>query len=173
MRKIILPLYIAVLLFTACNNKADEADNNVADSTELVTDDSAFYYMPDSLKLLGTTLYKWKVDFDAKTIKPNPLLKNGTANVDSIIKGINLLHPDVQLRKVNMSNDTLYTEIPNSTYLGESIGDSGAAAYFAEAVINLTGVEGVKFVRIDFKEGSHASPGVWTRDDYRNYKEIK
>lgn len=173
MKKIILMLIASTLLIAACNNNAGEGDNMIADSTQLVTDDSAFFYMPDSLKLVGTMLYKWKVDFAAKTIRPNPLLKNTAANVDSIIRGINLMHPDVKLRKVSMSHDTLYTEIPNSTFLGESMGDSGAAAYFAEVVINLTGVEGVKFVRIDFKEGSHASPGVWTRDDYKNYKELQ
>lgn len=173
MKIFILLLSVSSLLLASCSNNAAETDYNTGDSTQLVTDDSAFFYMADSLKLAGTQLYKWKVNFDSKTIKLNPLLKKATANVDSIIKGINLMHPDVQLRKLSMGGDTLYTEIPASDYLGEGIGDSGAAAYFAEAVINLTAVDGVRFVRIDFKQGSHASPGVWTRDDYKDYKEVQ
>jgi hypothetical protein len=53
------------------------------------------------------------------------------------------------------------------------MGTSGAAQYLAEVIINLTSVNKIKYVKIDFDEGSHATPGIWSAKDFNYYKEIR
>ena len=108
-----------------------------------------------------------------KLISKNPDFKNSNFFIDSIIKGLNLKYREIPLEKIKLSHDTLYTQIKNSEYLGEQIGSTGAAFYLAEAVINLTSVNGVKYVNLDFAEGSHATPGVFTRKDFEDFKVIE
>jgi hypothetical protein len=52
------------------------------------------------------------------------------------------------------------------------MGTGGATFYLAETVINLTSVNNVRFVKIDFEEGSHASPDIWSKEDFSDYEEI-
>ena len=105
--------------------------------------------------------------------KRNLKFKTEYLNVDTLIKGFNELYPNIKLDKVKMSGDTLFTKIIDSEYLAERMGTSGAALYLADVIINLTSVEGVKYVKIDFDEGSHASPGIWSAKDFSDYKEIR
>jgi hypothetical protein len=119
--------------------------------------------------MTGINLYVWKVDFENKTKTKNPNYKEQYSNIDTIIKGLNSIHPKIQLNKIKVSGDTLYTEIKDSYYLGESIGTYGANAYIADAVINLTSVKNIHYVKIAFEDGSHISPGTWRKDDFNNY----
>ena len=172
---------IAIFLFS-CNshqgvpdsaNKADTQNAaTVADTQKIQPADSTLKdLMRDTVKNEATLLYIWAKDFDKKTKEKNPYLKKQYQHVDSIIKGLNESNPGIKLEKIKFSGDTLYTEIRNSEYLGEQMGSTGAEAYFAEAIINLTSIKGIKYVKIDFHGRSHASPDVWSRDDFKDYKE--
>ena len=145
------------------------------DSTrQLINQDtSPTVVIADTSKSTGTILYVWLVDFDNKTKKRNPKFKSKYLNVDTLIKGLNELYPNIKLDKVKISGDTLFTNILDSEYLGERMGTSGAAQYLADVIINLTSVDKIKYVKIDFDEGSHASPGIWTAKDFNDYKEIR
>ncbi|XZF15047.1 hypothetical protein ACTHGU_02850 [Chitinophagaceae bacterium MMS25-I14] len=66
----------------------------------------------------------------------------------------------------------MYTAIADSHILTQQMGSTGAAQYLAEAIINLTAVKGIDFVKIDFEEGDHAAPGIWSRKDYEDVKDI-
>jgi hypothetical protein len=114
----------------------------------------------------------WLVDSDKKTKTKNPKFKQEYLNVDRLISALNQIHPNIILDKINISGDTLFTEIRDSEYLGERIGSYGAFAYIAEVVINLTSVKNINFVKIDFEDGSHISPGTWSKKEYLNYKEV-
>jgi hypothetical protein len=116
--------------------------------------------------------FVWVVDFYKKTKTKNQKFKPEYLNVDTLIKGLNEIYPDIILDKIKVSGDTLFTEIKDSEYLGESIGSDGAFAYIADVVINLTSVKNINFVKIDFDDGSHISPGTWSKKEYRNYKEV-
>jgi hypothetical protein len=50
------------------------------------------------------------------------------------------------------------------------MGTSGADCYLAEKIFTLTENDLIKFVRIEMNYGSHASPGLYNRD---NFKDIK
>jgi len=126
-----------------------------------------------AMLLDSVQLYVWQVDYEHKTKKKNPKFRDGYFNVDNLIKGLNQSYPKIQLDKIKISNDTLYTEIKDSYYLGESIGSYGANAYIADAVINLTSIQNIRYVKIDFEDGSHISPGTWSKEEFENYTETK
>ncbi|HET6243768.1 MAG TPA: hypothetical protein VFF35_04530 [Bacteroidia bacterium] len=126
----------------------------------------------DTLKTSGAIPYVWLVDFDKKTKTKYPKLKQGYLNVDTLINGLNQTYPNIILNKIKISGDTLFMEIKDSEYLGERIGSNGAFDYLADAVINLTSVNNINFVKIDFDDGSHISPGIWSKREYGNYKEV-
>ena len=117
--------------------------------------------------------YVWIIDFDKKTKTRNPHFKQQYLNVDTLIYVLNQVHPDIILDKLKISGDTLFTEIKDSEYLGERIGSNGAFAYIADVVINLTSVKNINFVKIDFEDGSHISPGTWSKKEYRNFKSVQ
>ncbi|MFN2458648.1 MAG: hypothetical protein ABR502_10630, partial [Chitinophagaceae bacterium] len=116
--------------------------------------------------------YLWSVDFESKTKKRNPAFKKEYMDADTLIKGLNELYPNIKLEKVRISGDTLFTEIKDSEYFGERIGSTGAASYLADVIINLTSINKIKYVKINFDEHSHASPGVWSLKDFSDYKVI-
>jgi hypothetical protein len=155
------------------------SDNSLGNATRdtsqqaISQDKAATGQQNDTLKKPepGTYLYVWAVDFEGKSKQKNPRFKENYLNVDTLIKGLNQLYPNIRLERVKISRDTLYTSIKDSEYLGERIGSYGAEAYIADAVINLTSVPNINYVNFDFEDGSHISHGTWGKDDYKEYKE--
>ena len=43
----------------------------------------------------------------------------------------------------------------------------------ADAVINLTSVKNIDFVKIDFEDASHISPGTWSKREFNNYSVLQ
>ncbi len=166
---------ILSFLFFACNESSTELKSVDKDTTrQLINKDtSPKIIIADTFESAGTILYVWLVDFENKTKKRNPKFKSEYLNIDTLIKGLNQLYPNIKLDKVKISGDTLFTNILDSEYLGERMGTSGAAQYLADVIINLTSVDKIKYVKIDFDLGSHASPGIWTAKDFNDYKEIR
>ncbi len=50
------------------------------------------------------------------------------------------------------------------------MGSSGAETYLAEVTFNLTEINGINFIDIQFPEGDHASPGIYSRTDFGQKK---
>lgn len=107
---------------------------------------------------------------DLKTIKRNLMFNKANLEIDSIVKGLNLRYPNVTLEILKQSKDTLYTFIKNSEYLGERMGSTGVEDYFANAIVNITQIPTISFVNFALEEGSHVAPGVWSVNDYKNYR---
>jgi hypothetical protein len=112
------------------------------------------YELPDSLLV-------WNVDDVNKTITRNIPPDTMLTNPQQIV-----------IRVVSISNDTIYTKIDNAEYLTQRAGTYGASEYISTVVINLTSLPNIRYVNIDFIPGSHASPGVFTKDNYSDYKEV-
>ena len=173
-------LYVATisLFVISCNQNKNAKNENVTDTVAIVptytdtngigSNDEIFDEEAESQNYLV-----WKADLDSKLVTKNPDFKNSNLFVDSIIKGLNLKYREIPLEKIKLSHDTLYTQIRNSEYLGEQIGSTGAGFYLAEAVINLTSVKGIKYVNMAFAEGSHASPGVFTKKDFEDFQIVE
>ena len=90
-----------------------------------------------------------------------------------VVNGINSVYPGVRLRLLNVSNDTVYAVIDSAYMLTERMGSFGAAEYLSTVVINLTTIENINFVSLEFIPGSHAMPGVYSKENYSNYTEKK
>lgn len=168
MKYLFLIATMAVML--SCSNNAN--DSSDSDTTSL----TGAELRPSELteqeqKRKREQYFIWEVDADKKTMTKNPQLLPEFFDVDTLIAGLNEMYPEIKLEKVRVANDTLYTQIKDAAYLTDRMGSLGAEQYIAQAVINLTSIEGVKFVRIDFPEGSHASPDVWSRESFAAYKE--
>lgn len=112
------------------------------------------------------------VDANFKSIKRNRMFERSNLNADSIIKGLNLVYPKVHLEKNKQTNDTLYTFIRDSYYLGERMGSTGVDAYLANVVFNITAISNIHFISISLEEGSHISSGVWSSKDFKDYKHL-
>lgn len=170
--KRVLVFFLPVLLW-ACGNKADKAAAN--DSTGKTVAEQDTTEVPES-ELPPTdrrAYYIWMADTEAKTKKQNPVVHPSFYNVDTLITGLNEMYPQIRLEKSRIGHDTLYTKIADATYLTEQMGSAGSEQYIAQVVLNLTTVQGINFVRIDFAEGSHASPDVWSKNSFSDYREVK
>lgn len=80
----------------------------------------------------------------------------------------NNLYPEVELQFKKISGDTLYVKIPESNYLTQQMGTTGAEMYMANATFNLTELPGIKYVNFDFNEGDHAAPATLSRGNFES-----
>jgi hypothetical protein len=163
------PFLIFIVFIISCSDQSTKTTSPDITKEKSIFDTTLRSTTGNTSKVSGTNLYVWEVDFENKTKSKNAQLKDEYLNLDSIIKGLNILYPKIQLDKIKISGDTLFTEIRDDYYLGESIGSYGANAYIADAVINLTSVKNINFVKIDFEDGSHISPGTWSKKEFKSY----
>lgn len=145
MRNLIFIL-LASLFFISCNNKGDQP---AADGDTLTA--PATYYW-EATDTGGLAIVRHEGD--------GP----GAFSIDSVIAFLNTKYPNVQLAFVRTSHDTLFTRIPESTYLTQQMGSTGPTYFFGEAVYNLTEIPGIRYVNFDFEEGDHALPGTRSRE---------
>lgn len=164
-----LILIAGLISILSCNNSNKEVEKSNIDSSKLV--DSSYTEIWDSGYEIvhANPLYIWEVNAEKKTLRKNPSLASMNINADSVINGLNREYDQVKLEKISISNGTITLRINDSDYFTNQMGSSGASQYLAQAVINLTSIPGIKFVRLEFKQGSHASPGTWSRRDFPGY----
>lgn len=168
MKKYLFPLLVCFI--ASCATKEEKQDTEEVVTTEPV--DTVVNEMPVKIYNPNTELYVWRATADYEK-KKNPALAAPSLPVDSLIKGLNEYYENVFLEKVKQGGDTLYTVIRESEHLTQRMGSTGSEIYVADVVLNLTSVPGIKYVKIDFKEGDHAQPGVWTAANFKSYKEKK
>jgi hypothetical protein len=161
--------YILLIGFTflivSCVQKNKKSDSIKESTTQSID--------TNIQKMYSGCYYVWSVDFEEKVMKMNPKVKENDANLDSVILGLNCLYPKIQLTGKVFVKDTLLLNIDDSEFLTQRMGTSGAAQYLAGAIINLTSIKEAKFVRLNFEEGDHAGPGIWSRKDFAVYKILK
>jgi hypothetical protein len=160
--KNITPFLAILFLLNACNNSADNYDKE-----KTTTDTLAFGENPTD------TLVFWNVDEQHNTRTKVLTEKIEQPNAQAIINGLNMVYPDVVLLYVNIANDTLHLAIPQSDKLTRQMGSAGAAQYFATACVNLFEISSINYIHFDFKEGDHARPGVFSRQQFDDIKEVK
>jgi len=126
------------------------------------------YYDFDSESI---TKFYWHSEFD--TVKNHEFLNKGKL-LDSIgqtpVELIEILNRRKSLSKIELidfSKDTIRIRILNDEYITEQMGSSGAYCYLGETVFTLTENNLIGFVRIEMNYGSHASPGIYSRIDFK------
>lgn len=162
-----------LVILMACNNNGKNASTADSAENESGQENDAVALKEEPVVTDKKLFYIWQVNADAKTKTKNPALQNSFYNVDTLITGLNENYPRIKLEKTRLGHDTLYTMIGDAQYLTEQMGSAGAEQYVAQVVLNLTSVQGINYVRIDFAEGSHASPDVWSKESFNDYKELQ
>lgn len=154
-----LPLILLAtiaLSIVSCSapDKVPEADN--LDSFETVTEqpDTVLFWTVNSEKRLKERVFKDTI------IITEP---------QSVVNGIRSIYPNVDLQFKKVSGDTIFVHIDSASVLTDDMGTYGANEYIATVVLNLSSLPNVNYVDMDFKEGSHASPGTFAKERYRNY----
>ncbi len=147
-------LILAGLLFIACNNSADEPEDD-GDTTNL-----------------APPVYSWQASLNDSTgkleVKKSDTVGPDSLSVPAVITYLNAANTNVQLTFIKTSGDTVYLKIPDPMYLTQQMGSSGPTIYLAQAIYSLTEVPGIKYVNLDFEEGDHASPGTFSRESFKD-----
>ena len=75
-----------------------------------------------------------------------------------------------KIEYLNILSDTIQIRIFNDEYLTEQMGTTRAYCYLGETVFTLTENELIKYVKVEMDSGSHAIPGIYNRDDFKDLK---
>lgn len=117
------------------------------------------------------TSFYWHTEFD--TILNIEYLIRGNF-LDSIshtpfelIEILNNRKPKCKIEYIDQNRDTIHIRIINDEILSEQMGSTGAFCYLGETVFTLTEIDLIEFVSIDMNYGSHASPGIYQRKEFK------
>jgi len=162
-------VFVILTLLLSCNSgneknvTADvEIEDTVFESPSTASGDSALYIRNKSLL--------WQIDSKGFKLQKPKVPGIDTMSAKNIIQLINTNYDSIHLDYVKTSHDTIYVHIPHSEMLTQRIGSTGAEIYMASATWSLTELKGVKYVNYDFQEGDHASPGVYSRNNFKNFQ---
>ena len=168
--KLFIVLILSIALMASCTS-----DNKKNVSPEVEIEDTVFEgapaYKEDSTLFVKNKSLLWHVD-DTKGFKLQKPKVPGidTFSAKSLIQLLNNNSDSIYLDYIKTSHDTIYVHISHSEMLTERIGSTGAEMYMASTTYSLTELKNIKYVNFDFEEGDHASPGVYTRDNFKNFQ---
>lgn len=91
-----------------------------------------------------------------------------TIDPEFIQKQLNLTYPDVIINNIDQKDDVMNVIIEDATFLTQQMGTYGAQEYLLHVVYAFTSLPDIKAVNFQFKEGDHAEPRTYTREDW-NY----
>lgn len=164
-------LLFAIILFAVgCSSGTNETEEVIIEEEEVV-DTPGTSGMEDPSLTVTTKPSLWTVEYEdqsnsEKLKKPEDIQISSLSATD-LINVLNETFDDVQLKFDKISHDTIFVQIPDSEKLTQQMGSTGSYNYMATTVFNLTELDHIKYVRFDFKEGDHGSPGTFTREDFK------
>lgn len=156
-QSVIKPFFIAAIFFAAMNFvSCNNTDTETKDTEQT----------QDSTRL--TELWKFEFDSVANDMQIVTLrsFDKDTLQAATVINFLNQQYPEVKLEYVKTTADTVCTKIPDSDYLSQHMGSAGADFYLKSATYLLTDLKGINYVSFDFREGDHALPGVYKKQDW-------
>ena len=159
MKKIIIAA-TAIAMFSCNQGNKDEVTIAV---------DTIATSRPDSGVVVTDAAYFWEYHDDGKgnlALRKTRPISADSMNYQAVLALTNSQYPDIRLEVDKMVNDTLVINIKDSKYLSQQMGSSGPEMYLKELVYNLTELKSIHFVRLNFTEGDHARPGVYSRADF-------
>ena len=96
----------------------------------------------------------------------NPDFNQVSLTVDVLTQALRANYPEIELEVDRVSNDTLFVQIVDASYLTQQMGSSGAHVYIMEATFAYTELPEITVVHFDFAEGDHATPGNYARANF-------
>ena len=113
----------------------------------------------------------WKTKYDTvenyEYLTKGVLMDSISLTPEDLIMVLNKRKPKCKLELIKLSGDTVFVQVINDYYLTERMGTTGAYCYLGETVYTLTEHNLINKVKLDLEFGSHASPGVYTRIDFK------
>jgi hypothetical protein len=114
----------------------------------------------------------WHTDYDTISNKEilikGKLIDSTDKSPDQLIEILNKRKPKPRIEFIGIVSDTIHIRILNDEYLTEQMGTTGAYCYLGETVYTLTENKLINYVKIEMDPGTHASPGVYNRNDFRD-----
>lgn len=167
MKQLPIILGLTLLLATSCNN---HSKTNNEDLNKLSVDTNTIPDEENKDTSVFTPLWEYQYDTIIKDFRIVKLqeLNNDTLTAESVVNIVNKSWPDVQVKYIKTSKDTVYISIPESTILTQQMGSAGAKQFMVSATYSFTELKGIKYVSFKFKVGDHANPGVYSRNSWKN-----
>ncbi len=162
--------FFILLTFLSCNS--DSNQQGIKDVVEDTVFETVIDPGFDSTKIIKNAPILWTVDFEEST-NTFKIKKPVNSRLDTLSaeKMVSLISWDsIHVDFLKTSHDTIYISIPDSEYLTQRIGSSGAENFMATTTFSLTEIKGMKYVNFNFTEGDHASPGIYSRKDFKNFE---
>ncbi|MEO6638705.1 MAG: hypothetical protein ABIN25_10525 [Ginsengibacter sp.] len=173
MKSHILFFLLLSIVFIGCNSDSSDG-NNPEVITEDTVRDKVNYAVSDSSVVIKNSPDIWTADFVDETntfdIHKPTNTRLDTLSGEKLVTRINNNWDSIRLKFIKSSHDTIYVSIPDSKRLTQGLGSTGAVNYMATTTFTLTEATGIKYVHYDFQMGDHASPGVYTRNDFKDFK---
>lgn len=151
---------LCVLALSACRNSEEQTTANEK------TAEVAAPVANKEIELPYAAEYNEQTQqIELKHDNPDDLTKTSPQDM---INALNLKYPKIQLTLISVERGTVNVKIPDAAYLTENMGTTGAKTFLAEATYALTEISGITKVDFAFAEGDHASPGIYTRADFKD-----
>ena len=162
MKRELYILIIALIMIVSCQSDSSKnTDENAATKEAAIAD------------LNKTLVVPWSVELNDSTqmmeIKKNPAADMSNLTYLDIVDAINYKYPHITLEWVKQEGGKAFVKIADASYLTQQSGTEGARAYLAEVTFSLTELKGIKEVDFSFKEGDHARPGVYRRENFKGF----
>jgi hypothetical protein len=160
MRRLPVLLLLVFVSLSGCNRKQDRSiihkvDDNLARPSAVSPSVVYFWEAVPETGLSGVVL------------QPSWIVRSDSVTVEGMMALLNGRYPLIVMERIGLSGDTLQVRIAHEKHLTQELGSTGADAYMAEATYNLTSCPGIRVVDFRFKRGDHATPGAYTRDEFR------
>lgn len=163
MRILQIIIVLSIILFSCNNEKKNNTATNESSevsNTEVIIDSEELKY-PYNLHSI------WAFDCMKDTVLQIHIVDRDTLSPDLLVNLLNLDFKDkVYCEFIGINKDTAFVRVPDSEYLTQSMGTTGAYEYMIAATFTITELEGIEFVNFDFEFGDHAMPGTYSRQHY-------
>ncbi len=110
---------------------------------------------------------EYDVEYNYEYLVKGDLFEADDLTNQEIIDVLNQRKTKCSLRFIEISSDTINIRIVNDEVLSEQMGTSGALCYIGETIFTLTEKDNINYVNLVFNEGSHAVPGIYSREDFK------
>ena len=155
---------ILAIILSSCSNEKAKNTTEVEPVNEKITDapniseDIEYPYNHHSI---------WAFDCMKDTVIQIHSVNRDTLSPELLVNLLNLDYKDkVYCEFVKIHDDTAFVKIPDSEYLTQSMGTTGAYEYMIAATFTITELDRNELVNFDFEYGDHAEPGTYTRKQF-------
>lgn len=112
----------------------------------------------------------WSAEIDSEnqkiTMVQSPDVDTNELDINNVTEALNRKYQEIKINNAQLNSDTVILSIDNPNYLTQSMGTMGAEIFLADVTYSFTEIKEVKCVKLMFKQGDHASPGVYKRSNF-------